>query len=587
MLKRRYQLLLLAALVLTAFYPAVLAGASKIDDSTLFKNLRQVAGWNLRSIFFPNDSGGGYYRPLIILSYIFDKLVLGLSPGLMHIENILLHLVNVILVFSLTGKIKKIVSPGEKDADSLLPLFAAVLFGLHPINSESVNWISGRTDLLAGMFVLSSALFLLKYGETSQKNYSILSVIAILGAILSKETAIAFLPGFFLLMDANRPKNNGSNTEGVVRGRSPGGNNNALILGVIGVILVAVLFRTIAFSSNTSRIGITIRTLSSDWLYSMLLVLRAFGFYMKKLFLPYPLNFAIMEVDPLYELLSVPLAALCLYITLRRTTFSAFFTTGLLLILPAFVITFGQIAWTPYAERYIYISSAFVMIAVVIYLSGVLKLRPAMPVKVLCSAAAIVLLILSIHRSHVWGNDFLLVEDTVAKSPMSRDMRALYGSMLAERGNYDEARIQIQSGSQIPLLGAYDDRFDMTLGYIAGMQGKIDEAISHYERVFQKTNRKSAPALEGLISLFETKKDSARTISEKRMLDLQLTSYKLALYDLNHDPFLLYKLGSEAAQLGQHDKAIKFFRQAAENMDDQNPYKKIARKWISILSGHD
>lgn len=574
--------MILASLVLLAYYPSVLAGFSSIDDSTLYKFLEHMDGWSLRGLFIPSVSGGGYYRPFIGLSYFFDKYILGLYPGLMHIENILLHLMNAVLVYFLALHITRTISP-DKSNNSLLPLAAAILFGLHPINSESVNWISGRTDLLAGFFVLSSALLLLNFRESRWKGHIVLSMVAFFCGVISKESAAAFLPGYLLLMNAGHKTFNGTVLLGKHSYRQHPAVNITVYLSAFIVLLAFFFLRSAAFTSNSNRIGMTISSISSDWLHSMFVVLRAFGFYMKKLIMPGPLNLAIMEVDPLYEILAVPLVALCGYIAIQRTTISALFMTGILLTLPAYLIVFGQIAWTPYAERYLYISSAFIVIAAVIYFGSILMSRSVRGTTVACSIVIGIVFAMTLSRSMVWKDDFLLVKDTVDKSPRSRDMRVVYASMLIGRGEYDEALEQLREGSAMPLIGVYDERYDTNRAFIMAKQGRIDESIDLYNHVLEKTNKQSVNALQELASLYEFKRDESSDKFERQAFGDKVLSYNTDLYNLTHDPYLLYKVGNDALSLGHNQKAIKYYQQAFDNMHPDEPYRAIVIKRISRL----
>ncbi len=569
-------------MVFAAYYPAVFSGVSRFDDSALFAFLERQ-DFSLSQIFFPSASNGYYYRPILALSYFFDKEVLKLFPGLMHIENILLHLLNAILVYILTLRVKRIASPYAR-ANSLLPLIAAALFALHPLLAESVNWIAGRTDILACMFILSSVLLLFSYQESGKKAYLLASVAAFLGGVLAKETAAAFLPGFLLIWHAH-----GKNSDGSMAGageipRQAPWKTAAIGFGAIAVVLSGLLLRSLAFTSNTSRIGLTISAVSNDWLYSMLVVLRAFGFYMKKLIVPYPLNFSIMAVDPLYEVLAVPLALLCLYIAFRRTLLPAFFTAGIFLIFPAFIIAFGQIAWTPYAERYLYLPLAFIVIAAVIYIDSVLPDRWAAFMKVAVPAIALVMFTSTFMRSMLWLNEPLLIEDTVIKSPLSRNMRGMYGQLLAEQGRYDEAQKQIAAGRALPVLGVYDPQFDLAAAFITAKQGRFDDAIGLYEHILQKKKGRSPLVLQNLVLLLQIKKDSTTEERARQRLDRKIVSYNRRLADLTRDPLLLYHLGKDASALGMRQEAVKYYQEAYDLLPQDDPYRQIIVRRIKRIA---
>ncbi|GAM11520.1 transmembrane and TPR repeat-containing protein 3 [Geobacter sp. OR-1] len=146
----RYQIMLLIIVVLGAYYPSLSAPLNSVDDPGMYSYLLNTDNFSLRSLFFPGRSGG-YYRPLLVLSFLFDKYVWGLELSFMHLGNILVHLCNAILVYFITHKASTLIGRQA----TYFPLTAAILFAVHPIGTESVCWISGRTDLLAGVFSLA------------------------------------------------------------------------------------------------------------------------------------------------------------------------------------------------------------------------------------------------------------------------------------------------------------------------------------------------------------------------------------------------------------------------------------------------
>lgn len=93
------------------------------------------------------------YRPIRNLSYLVDFHLFGFNPGGWHLHNLLLHLVNGILIYSVARQIR-ITRDGS--------LFAAAIFLLHPVQTEVVAWVKCRDDLLSVLFALASLVLLLK-----------------------------------------------------------------------------------------------------------------------------------------------------------------------------------------------------------------------------------------------------------------------------------------------------------------------------------------------------------------------------------------------------------------------------------------
>ena len=90
-------------MILAVYYPAMLSGIHTIDDPGIF-SLYSTSP-SLATILLPGN--GYYYRPLIELSFWLDNRLWGMEPVAMHLENILLHCVNSLLVFLLACKSAK------------------------------------------------------------------------------------------------------------------------------------------------------------------------------------------------------------------------------------------------------------------------------------------------------------------------------------------------------------------------------------------------------------------------------------------------------------------------------------------------
>lgn len=131
------------------------------------------------------------YHPLAFLTFLFERHFFGLNPLAYHLDNVLLHLVNVTLVFFL---IKKLFRRSD------IAACAALLFGIHPLQVEAVVWITARKDLLFTAFYLSALLSYTQALTTSLRRYEWLTVFLFLAALLSKEMAVSF-PLVLLLLD--------------------------------------------------------------------------------------------------------------------------------------------------------------------------------------------------------------------------------------------------------------------------------------------------------------------------------------------------------------------------------------------------
>ncbi len=517
MTSRHLNYLFIAVALLIVYAPAIHAGYCIIDDGPMLRGLHRITDWDFYHHFFPVQGGGLYFRPLLTMTYVYDLLLWDASPLVMHIENVLLHLINSFLVFEIT----RLLLPHASRRSSYLPLLAALLFGLHPLNVESVAWISGRTDLLCATFVFLSAITTLKFKQLGQFRYLFVAIISLTLGFLSKEIAIAFLPGAALILLS---RNGDSESKGA---------NKRILKSIVGIVCVVAVFylyyfiRDHAFSTN-SRIGFTLIAIFNDLYYSLFVALRAFGFYLKKIFLPFPLNFAITAVDPLYELLAIPIVGFCLWLLTRRKMRSALFLAGLGLITPAFLLAFNQIAWTSYAERYLYLPLGFVLPALVCYFGQrAARLQP--PQRKIAVVVSILLMIgmggAVFHRAYVWRSNLRLFADTTEKSPSLKKTWNAYGAAFYEAGDLDKALLNFEKASSLYGI-EYEPIYDISRAAILADLGREDEAIELLREIVQKTHMKDRTAYEWLIALLEKKIGRVNTESEKLQLRQEINSYK-------------------------------------------------------------
>lgn len=132
-----------------------------------------------------------FYHPLTWLSLMLDAQLFGGRPGGFHFTNLLLHAATGILLFTLL--VRATGSPWRSAA-------VALLFSCHPINVESVAWISERKGLLAGFFSIAALLAYLEYSRRPSAPRYAAAFALFLGAILSKPSAVT-LPLVMLLFD--------------------------------------------------------------------------------------------------------------------------------------------------------------------------------------------------------------------------------------------------------------------------------------------------------------------------------------------------------------------------------------------------
>lgn len=183
------------ALAVALSYANALTGSFQFDDYNVIVNEAQVHSWaNWYAAL------GNGIRPLLKLSYTANW-TMGWGVLGFHLTNLLIHLVNAYLVYRLSQLFVR--QQTRSAALHQVPLLAALLFAVHPIHTEAVSYISGRSASLMTLFYLAALLFYV-IGRTRHKppyTYVVTPLFFVL-ALAVKETAVT-LPFALLLWEVS------------------------------------------------------------------------------------------------------------------------------------------------------------------------------------------------------------------------------------------------------------------------------------------------------------------------------------------------------------------------------------------------
>ncbi len=189
-------LLFLGAILLltfVSFYPSLSADFTNWDDQDYVTESPYIVHLNGESIktMFSEEIASNYH-PLTILSLAINYQISKLDAGSYHWTNLILHLLNVILVFWFVYLLFD-----RKIAGALLTAF---LFAIHPMHVESVAWIAERKDVLYTFFFVNALITYLKYITRPKITLYIFTLLLFILSCLSKPTAV-MLPVILLLID--------------------------------------------------------------------------------------------------------------------------------------------------------------------------------------------------------------------------------------------------------------------------------------------------------------------------------------------------------------------------------------------------
>ena len=182
--------LLKAALLLSVtfivYIPAMKAGFIWDDDSYLLNNTNLLSLEGLWRIWFSTDSP--QYYPLVFTTFWIEQHIWGLSSSGYHAVNVFLHGCNSLILWAVMRKL-----------NIRYGFLAGLLFAIHPVQVESVAWITERKNVLSAFFYLLSALSFLKFEDKGSRSSYLASFALFIPALLSK-TVTCSLPVALLIV---------------------------------------------------------------------------------------------------------------------------------------------------------------------------------------------------------------------------------------------------------------------------------------------------------------------------------------------------------------------------------------------------
>src|ERR1700723_3008707 len=139
-------------------------------------------------------------RPVLMFTYWMNAQISGSDPYSYHVFNVAIHCITSVIVFLIVRRLLEWTGV-EAQKRTLLAAFSGTLFLLHPVQSEAVAYLAGRSEALSVMFVFAAFAVFLYRRETRIGWTSALAVLVLfLASLLSKQQTIA-LPGLLLLTD--------------------------------------------------------------------------------------------------------------------------------------------------------------------------------------------------------------------------------------------------------------------------------------------------------------------------------------------------------------------------------------------------
>jgi protein O-mannosyl-transferase len=462
-----------------------------------------------------------------------------LSPTAFHVASVGFHIVNTWLCFSLVQRLVRSRSAA---------LLCAFVFALHPLQVESVAWISELRGLSSAFFALAALNVFIQSRQLNDsapaKSRALIaaSAVLVIGAMLCKPAAMV-LPLVGLVLDR------------VALGTSWRRSLVPALIWLLCVLPFAWITRSV---QEVHPMGLSL------WWQRPFIAGDALAFYLFKTLVPVDLVVeygrtpsSVMSHGWSYAVWVLPVSLLvfCFIHRQRRPIAwlgSLLFATFLLPTLG--LVPFSFQAHSTVADRYTYLP----MIGIgLIVADAVVRSKIALRV---ASAVIVLLAILSFNQSSHWGDNSEFLRHTIDVNPNVAFAHNNLGTILLRQERVDEA---IEHFNKALELDPGDAKTQNNLGLALVKLGRLDEAEPHYRKAVE-LNPRYFKAYENLGAVYlRTERPDAAIASLKAALAIQPSEAK-ALNDL----------GVAFMQSGRAAEGVDAFRRAVGLEPDNSQYRK-------------
>jgi len=594
---------LLAIATIALYIPVIGHSFLILDDQeyvTANSHIHQGLTWNTIKWAFTSTVAANWH-PLTWLSHALDYQIFGLNPAGHHLDSVLLHALNAVLLFLLLAWATRHPRPS---------LLVAALFALHPINVESVAWVAERKNVLSTLFFILAIVVYVWYARKPEwRRYLLLA--ALFAAGLMAKPMVVTLPFVLLLLDywplervsLDRIQNRSASTPPQV---SPA----KLLLEKIPLLFLSAASAWITLKAQRSAVRtfedlpLTLRVENAVTSYAL---------YLWKMVWPARLAFYPHAATlPTWQWVLSPLVLVAITITAFVAAFRGkrYLLVGWLWFLGTLVPVIGLVQVGEYAmaDRYAYVPLIGIFIMIAWSLDDLAEAKGVRTVwcviPALCVMAA--LSVVTFRQLNFWESDYDLWAHTleVGESPLAHN--ALGMALMhpeseltpkdletagTQQNRMDEARQHFERALELPPpphpSGAFlADRARTlnNLGNLDRLQNRIDEARQHgeqaleiYRHLAQQSPDVYVPYLAatlnnlGAIDRLQNRMDEARQHDEEAVaIQRQLAQQDPAKYLPNlamtlNEFGLLDGIQDHEEQARQHyEQALKIDRQLAE-----------------------
>jgi len=495
-------LILLGLAVMTFAIYAQVIGHQFItldDDGYIKENGMVNRGVTLAGVawaFTTFDQGN--WHPLTWIAHMIDSQLFGMNAGGHLLVNALIHVANTLLVFWFLLRTTHARWPSA---------LVAALFALHPLHVESVAWAAERKDTLSTFFGLLSLIAYARYAEARSNGRYAWTAITLALGLLAKPMLVTW-PFVMLLLDywplrrfdLTSRKKVTTKVWPLLREKLP---------------LFALVAASAVITSLAQSHGGTVRTFQEFPI--ALRLSNALASYVKYVLLAFwPNDLAVYYPyttagTPAWQIicaafLLIGITALCF----SQRKIRPYLVVGWLWFLGTLVPVIGivQVGGQTMADRYFYIPSIGLFIALVFGLAEVAKSWRVAPLLSAGIAGGVLLILATLTNAQIqrWRNSFTLFEHTLAVTPPNLRIENSLGLAMGASGRYDEAAANFEKTLQID-PNFYDGLVGM--GVTRALQGRLPEAIEHFQAAIRSQPDAPKAHVQLALALWKQNRDQA------------------------------------------------------------------------------
>lgn len=560
------------ALVLTIVTLAVYAQVaghqfiSLDDDSYIRDNAIVARGFSLSGIVWAFTTfHAANWHPLTWLSHMVDCQLFGLNAGAHLFVNALIHTANTLLLFWFFRRVTGAI---------WCSAMVAALFALHPMHVESVAWAAERKDTLSAFFGLLTLLAYARYVKAqSWKNYAF--VFILLGIGLMAKPMLVTWPFVLLLLDYWPLARIKPDSADGVRSFA---NIWPLIREKLPLFALAVA--SMVVTCFAQAYGGTVRTFSDAPLSLRLSnAIVSYAKYFLATFWPvnlavyYP--FSTTGIPPWHVPAALLLLIALTIFALVNARSKPYLLVGWLWFLGTLVPVIGlmQVGGQTMADRYYYLPSIGLFIALVFGLANMATTRRIGRLPLAIASVTVLLIFASLTAIQVarWRDSVTLFEHTLAVTPDNLIIEYGLGHALRQQGKQEEALNHFAAALRIK-----PDFFDalMGMGMLLSERGRAGDAVPFFDRALRVEPKSGKAHMElGLALVRQDRKDSA------------LQEFRTAVRLAPQDADVRTNLGLMLARKGEMSEAMEQLNEAVRlNPNSAEAHNNLGL--VLLATGH-